>query len=110
MYKDIKIYAIVEGLEGQDKEKYKYKIKKYKNECGCSMGGIFSILSMLFFIFYTFFIFKNLSLFEVLKVVIGSIAITIIAGLIGKIIGILLARIRLLLLYRFLIQHFKVKY
>ena len=94
-----KLQSILETLEEKDRIEYIDKIKKYKNECGCSMGGFFSLTSIFLYLIYNYLTLKNLTLFVTAKIIFLGILITIVAGLLGKIIGITIARIKLFMLF-----------
>ncbi|MEO8150901.1 MAG: hypothetical protein ABI723_24925 [Bacteroidia bacterium] len=98
MYNNKKTQSILETLEVKDRSHYMDKIKKYRNECGCSMGGVFTIISALFYVWYMHSALHDFSLFMMAKIIFFGIISILTAGLFGKIIGIAVARIKLLLL------------
>ncbi len=94
------IRELLEALEIKERNQYVDKIKKYRKECGCSMGGLFVIISLAGYVAYTWSVFHEVSLFSAAKIIFTGIVIVFVAGLVGKITGIYLAKIKLLLLYR----------
>ncbi len=109
MYYNKKTQSILETLEVKDRSYYMDKIKKYRNECGCSMGGVFTIIAALFYVLYIYLAINDFSLFMVAKTIFFGIVTILIAGLSGKIIGIFVARIKLLLLFHSLNSNFNKK-
>jgi hypothetical protein len=82
---------------------YLKKIQNYESECGCLHGAILTVLGAVTFILYTL-AFDWTSGSVMVHGLSGVLFIFLAAG-VGKVIGIGLARLRLQLLYRFLIQH-----
>jgi hypothetical protein len=100
MYSTEKTQALLETLEVRDRNRYLDKIKKYRNECGCAMGGVFVLLATFLYVLYTCMVFREASFVAVIKVVFGGILTLFISGGLGKMIGIYLAKIKLFLLFR----------
>lgn len=98
MYNNKKTQSILETLEVKDRSHFMDKIKKYRNECGCPMGGVFTIIAALFYVLYIHSTIHDFSLFKMAKIIFFGIVSILTAGLCGKIIGISVARIKLLLL------------
>ena len=95
------IDKLVDNIPNDDERKQYYveKIKRYSNECGCSWGAIGMIMSLGAFIIYCFFI-LDLAHAGFLKTSFLGVAYIFGAGLIGKLMGIARARIKLALLYK----------
>lgn len=79
---------------------YVDRAKVYRNECGCSMGGAFMVISLGLLI--TRFLLDGIGKGNVLIGLFWGTLFVFSASLIGKLIGIGVARIRLALLYRHL--------
>ncbi len=99
-----KLQIFLESLPENSREKNEYagKIKKYKNECGCSMGAHFLFASILFCLLQLFFITKHFSHFSslTLKQIAGGVLLIFLCGLAGKLTGISIAKARLYFLSR----------
>jgi hypothetical protein len=98
MYTNKITQSILETLEVKERSHYMDKIKKYSNECGCAMGGVFTIIAALFYVWYVVSTIHDFSLFMMAKIIFFGMISILAAGLCGKIIGIAVARIKLLLL------------
>ena len=72
---------------------YRSKALKYYHECGCSTGGFFLLAAFLCSIGYWIFVSITFQVF------VKSFILIFIISVIGKLLGISVARIRLLLLY-----------
>lgn len=88
------------SLDSKDKARYAEKISRYNKECGCALGSFFAVISMI--------IFTNYIIFSSHKIgwasfVYGFIFIMLSSAL-GKLSGIGLAKIKLILLYQFLLK------
>lgn len=79
------------------KEEIRTRIAKLANECGCNLGGVFFAAAMAAAVIY-FLIAEGVGLGSVL-VAAGLVFVT---SIVGKFVGLYLARIRLLLLRRVL--------
>lgn len=90
-----KTYSVISKLQVEDEIKLNYKSKalKYYKECGCSLGGIFSILTIIACIFYWIFIDYSILIF------LKSFLLILIMAFIGKLLGVLIARFKLFVLY-----------
>lgn len=75
------------------------KLEKYRDDCGCGMGALFFIASIVFYLSYLLFIPNVDGIGSVRATVIG-VVIAFISSIIGKSIGIGIARIRYTLLIR----------
>lgn len=82
---------------------YLTKIHTYENECGCFLGAILVVFSVVAFTLYTLVV-DWTSVNIVVHGLSGGLFIFLAAG-VGKAIGIGIARVRLQLLYKFLIRH-----
>lgn len=79
------------------KSYYVEKIKKYSNECGCSHGAIFLTAAVILIVFYASFVESvNINIYS------ASIALAFIifSSFLGKLIGIGIAKVKLILLYQ----------
>jgi len=83
------------------------RLKKYKDECGCSMGAKFLIASMGIFIIY-FFHSHHFGIVDLLQQILLGIFSIFTSSIVGKIIGIGIARIRLALLYKHLFAKYPI--
>jgi hypothetical protein len=103
-----KIDAILDHIPNDraDKISYVEKIKKYRNECGCSMGAIFSTLSVVLALIYLV-LFLNQVNANIIKTGIATVLCIFISGITGKLIGIGIARIKLVMLYRSIFLKYK---
>ena len=104
-----KINAILFSLRENEREYYLGKFNNYNNECGCSMGGVFSIVTLIGYVVFSFFFLELYSINAILKHVLSGFIITIIAGIVGKLIGIGIAKIKIIMLYRGLKQYHQLK-
>ncbi|HYN82277.1 MAG TPA: hypothetical protein VES88_12300 [Gemmatimonadaceae bacterium] len=86
--------------ERENLRPYVDRAKAYHNECGCSTGGAFMVVSLGLVI--TRFVIDGIRKGEVLVDLFWGTLFVFSASLIGKLIGIGVARIRLALLYRHL--------
>lgn len=86
-----------------DNEYYIQKIKKYREECGCTLGSLFSIAATIIFCGYIFFVldWKNQAIFDLSLI---GFALILFSAFTGKVIAIGLARIKLILLYKTLVS------
>ena len=78
---------------------YVRKVKALRNECGCAMSGAFLVGAIGLLIVHYLFLLDIVRL-SLLGEVLGGAAFVFGAGLIGKALGIAVARLRLALLYR----------
>ena len=70
-------------------------ISRYKSECGCKLGGIFAVSAIVICVPYVLLSISAISLFAGIKLILWSAVVIVAAGLVGKAIGIGVARIRL---------------
>lgn len=84
---------------------YVDRANSYSNECGCSMGGAFLAGSLALVILNGFF-FNALGKANLTTDVVLGTAFVFGAGIVGKLTGIGIARIRLAMLYR----HLRIRY
>ncbi len=87
---------------------YVDRAKAYSNECGCSMGGAFLLGSLGLLILYCF-LFNGFGRGNLLTDALWGTAFVFSAGIVGKLTGIGIARIRLALLYRHLVVKYQMK-
>ena len=85
-----------------DQTDYLEKIAKYKNECGCALGAIFMTLALVIFSVYALQT-VDWNHPDLINIVLSGLVSVLLAAALGKVIGIGIARIRLKLLYRFLV-------
>ena len=84
---------------------YVQQAKRLRNECGCAMSGAFLVGAIgLLIVHYLFF--RDIIRVSLPGEVLAAVAFVFGAGLIGKAVGIGIARARLVLLYR----HLRVRY
>lgn len=84
---------------------YVYRAKTYRDACGCAMGGVFFLLALGSSITYAV-LHHQLSTENGLMKGIFLIAASCGAALLGKIVGIGVARLRLFLLERELLRRY----
>lgn len=96
-----KIHNYLDTLPNDSKEKIQYveKIKKYKTECGCSLGAKFLFGSGLLYIAYIIFLNDNKSLSFFKAAIVGLLFIFFLS-IVGKLLGIGIAKIKLKILYK----------
>jgi hypothetical protein len=78
---------------------YVRKVKALRNECGCAMSGAFLVGAIGLLIVHYLFL-PDIVRLSLLGEVLAGTAFVIGAGMIGKAVGIGIARLRLALLYR----------
>lgn len=100
MRNEKEIFRIIDTRDQPFKDCFISKIKVYKNECGCKLGGIFAISAIILCILYFLLFFNPVSVFAGIKMILWSAMAIVAAGLVGKGLGIALARIKLMVLYR----------
>jgi len=101
------INRILESIPNDDETKIRSveKIKKYGNECGCSWGANFLLASLTGVTVYLLFYYEWQNANPVKLILIVILPVFVSSG-IGKIIGIGIAKIRLRMLYKSLINHY----
>ena|ERR1700741_3508551 len=87
---------------------YVEKAKAYRNECGCIMGGAFFIGALAFLICDFLFFHQMVGGSWVVATLRGA-AFVLSASMLGKAIGIGIARIRLALIYRELRLRYRIE-
>jgi hypothetical protein len=100
MRNEREILRIIDMLDESSKNRIVSKIKFYKHECGCKLGGIFAVSAVIICILYSVIFLNPTAVFAIVKLITWSAMIIIAAGLFGKVIGIGVARIKLMILYR----------
>jgi hypothetical protein len=83
--------------ESENLRPYIERAKAYRNDCGCTLGGIFVVGTFAALILYGF-VFRGFELRHWLIDTVSAAACLLGAALVGKMTGIGLARIRLILL------------
>jgi len=78
---------------------YVQRVKRLRNECGCAMSGAFLVGAIGLLIVRHLFL-PDIVPMPLLGEVLAGAAFVIGAGLVGKAVGIGIARVRLVLLYR----------
>ena len=94
--------------ERENLRPYVDRAKAYANECGCTMGGVFAMVSVGLLIAYYLF-FDGFGAGNLIVNGLTMATLVFSAGITGKLIGIGLARIRLALLYRQLHTRYELK-
>ena len=84
--------------ERENLRPYVDRAKAYSNECGCTMGGAFSVAALALVIVH--FLLNGLFKGSVLSEIVWGTTFVFGASIVGKTLGITIARIRLALLYR----------
>jgi hypothetical protein len=92
--------------ERESLHSYIDRAKAFRNDCGCAMGGVFAVCSLGALGLYGFFFHRSGHLTT--YVVVGA-AIVLGASVVGKLSGIAIARMRLVLLYRELRMKYPVE-
>jgi len=89
-----------------DRDYYVGKIKKYSTECGCSMGAVFLFAAAGISLYWLFIHvgWKNIHLLNFLW---QGCLFVFLSALLGKALGITIARIKLRMLYYSLIKKYK---
>lgn len=89
-------FLVISRLQADEekKELYKEKANKYFNECGCSLGGIFLVAA--FFGCGLYLVFFHHNMISLLK----SIGVIFFTSILGKLSGIISARIKLYILLK----------
>lgn len=93
--------------EDKRKQIYVQRTEKLSRECGCSMGAKFTVLSIIVTLVHLFF-FSNFQ-FNILFQILKYLLFIFVLSLLGKLFGLAIAKIRLYLIYRSLIQQQKLK-
>jgi hypothetical protein len=75
------------------------RAKRYNGECGCRMAAIFMLASIGLALVYVIAV-RPHSDSHTRGTIVGALAFCFLASIVGKLTGIILARVRLLLLYR----------
>lgn len=88
------------SYEKLDKGFYLEKSKNLSNECGCLLAGIFLVVSTIILISYIFLI-SNINLLKTISI---GLLLVFLSAVIGKLLGIGIAKVRLLLLYKLLLK------
>lgn len=101
------IEKILQSIPNDDETKIRYvkKIKKYSNECGCSWGANFLMASLAGTIGYLLFYYDWRQGNHAKLILIATLSVFISSG-VGKLIGIGIAKIKLQLLYKSLINQY----
>ena len=101
-----KTYTAITHLpvDEQVKENYRERASRYFNECGCSSGSFYLILSLIFSIIYT--VYFDQRFFLSVKGILIILGITVFGKLVGK--GI--ARMKLFVLFNSLNKHAGSRY
>jgi hypothetical protein len=92
--------------DGEGRSLYLENAKKYSTECGCSLGAKFLAASIGVFIVYLF-LSHDFGLETLIKQMLFGTFFVFTASIVGKLIGIGIARIRLVLLYRYLVTKYQ---
>jgi hypothetical protein len=87
---------------------YMKRIETYSHECGCSMGASFLVAALGLVLVHCF-LAKDSCRTNMFTDALRGIVFVFFASVAGKLLGILLARVRLALLYRYLITEFRIE-
>ena len=87
---------------------YVDRAKSYRNECGCATGGMFVVAAIALLIFYGF-VYRGFSVEHWLLDSVSAVACLFAAAIVGKMFGIGLARVRLMLLGRELRNRYQAR-
>lgn len=87
---------------------YAEKARAYRNECGCSMGAAFFSLSIVILVIRSA-VFHFAVNGRWVMAIVHAILLMLGAAILGKLVGIGVARIRLFLLYRDLRNRYRVR-
>ena len=85
-------HAYVFAKQTDDVSCYMERITRYREDCGCSMGGVFAVLALAATIILST---VDQGHARSPKFYLASIGLTLTAAAVGKLFGILVARIRL---------------
>ena len=85
-----------------DKKYYQQTILKYRNACGCGSGAAFFLLALAGYLIFLFNQAGSLKQ-QIPELTLYGILIVFIAGFVGKVLGLVAAKIKLYILYRVLI-------
>lgn len=94
--------------EREELRPYAEKARAYRNECGCSMGAAFFSASIVILVIRSA-VFHFAVNGRWFMVIVHAIVLMLGAAILGKLVGIGVARIRLLLLYRDLRNRYRVR-
>jgi hypothetical protein len=89
-------------LHPEDQERlrpYVDRAKRYSNECGCSMGGAFLVAALVSVLAYDLRAGRLDGAGPVITILIQAMLV-LVAGMLGKLVGVAVARIRLAVMYR----------
>ena len=84
---------------------YGNRAKSYRNDCGCAMGGVFVVITLAVLILYGF-VYHLFDLRHLLHDAVSAVACLFSAAILGKLVGIGIARTRLVLLGRELLRRY----
>jgi hypothetical protein len=98
----LKIEHLLKELpdEELDKGYFFEKAKNLSNECGCFLAGVFLFISIVMFISYVF-LMNNINLLKACSI---GLLFIFFSAVTGKLLGIGIAKVRLLLLYKLLLK------
>ena len=86
----------------EERSRYLENAKQYSTECGCSLGAKFLATSFGVFMIYVF-LSNDFGIASLVKYILLGTVFVFTSGIAGKLIGIGVARIKLVLLYRDLV-------
>jgi FtsH-binding integral membrane protein len=106
----LRIEQLLESFPREREEILVYvnRTKKYANECGCSLGATFLATATGVVIVYAFY-FNRFGVSGIGRIILWGIPFVLAASIVGKLIGIGVARIRLVLLYRHVIAKYHLE-
>ena len=88
--------------KAKDNTFYLEKINAYKTECGCTLGAISMMAAII--VYGVHFLFIDLSNINIAKSGLYGLFFVFLCTAVGKLIGIVIAKIKLKLLYKSLVQ------
>lgn len=90
--------------DNEKKQLYLKKISKYNNECGCSMGAKFFIVSIFVCFVHSFF-FLIVNWNKLIIQIPLYLLFTLLFTILGKLIGLGIAKFKLYRIYKFLVRN-----
>ena len=98
---EFKLENLLQSLPDKREELLPYvaKVKQYSSECGCSLGGKFLLASLALCV-ARFLVFTPLGFTNLLRQFLFAVLFVFVSSIVGKFVGISLAKVRLARLYR----------
>lgn len=95
-------------LTKDEKTSWEKKLTRLYNDCGCSLGAVFLLCSLVSFAVH-FILFPLWSILHILEYVLITVFSSVIASFAGKVLGILMGHIRFQKYSRLLLSHISVE-